>query len=45
VSEDRVLRRIFGTEKNEMAGHWRRLHNGELYNMYASPSIIRVIKY
>jgi hypothetical protein len=23
---------------------WRRLHNEELHNLYASPSIIRVIK-
>jgi hypothetical protein len=27
-----------------MAGGWRRLHNEELHNLYASPKIIRVIK-
>jgi hypothetical protein len=26
-----------------VAGGWRRLHNGELHNLYASPNIIRVI--
>jgi hypothetical protein len=27
VFENRVLRRIFGTEINEMTGDWRKLHN------------------
>jgi hypothetical protein len=27
-----------------MAGDWRRLNGEELHNLYASPSIIRVIK-
>jgi hypothetical protein len=27
-----------------MAGGWRRLHNEELHNLYASSNIIRVIK-
>jgi hypothetical protein len=44
VSENRVLRRIFGPEREEMAGGCRRLHNVELHNLYASPSVIRVIK-
>jgi uncharacterized protein involved in tolerance to divalent cations len=26
------------------AGDWRRLHNEELHNLYASANIIRVIK-
>jgi hypothetical protein len=25
-------------------GNWRKLHNEELYNLYSSPSIIRMIK-
>jgi hypothetical protein len=28
-----------------VTGGWRKLHNEELHNLYASPSIIRMIKY
>jgi hypothetical protein len=45
VLENRVLRRIFGPKRKEMAGGWRRLHNEELHNMFASSiMIIRFIK-
>jgi hypothetical protein len=39
-----VLRRIFGPKRDEVTGEWRRLHNNELYALYSSPNIIRVIK-
>jgi hypothetical protein len=39
--ENRVLRRIFGTKREEVAGGWRRLHNEDLHNLYSSPDIIR----
>jgi hypothetical protein len=39
-----MLRRMFGPEMEKVAGGWRRLHNEELYNLYASQNIIRVIK-
>jgi hypothetical protein len=42
--ENRVLRRIFGPKRDEATGEWRRLHNKELYALYSSPNIIRVIK-
>jgi hypothetical protein len=44
VFENRVLRRIFGTRRQKLAGSRRRLHNEELRNVYASPNIITVIK-
>jgi hypothetical protein len=39
-----VLRRIFGPKRDEVTGEWRRLHDKELYALYSSPNIIRVIK-
>jgi hypothetical protein len=39
-----VLRRIFGSERDEVIGEWRRLHKMELYALYSSPSTISVIK-
>jgi hypothetical protein len=44
VSENRVLRRIFGPKREEVAGSWRRLHNEELHNLYVSLNFIRVVK-
>jgi hypothetical protein len=40
--ENRVLRRIFGPKREEVVGDWRRLHNEELHNLYASQNIIGV---
>jgi hypothetical protein len=42
--ENRVLRRIFAEQKDEVTGKWRKLHNEELHDLYSSPSIIRVMK-
>jgi hypothetical protein len=39
-----VLRRIFGPERDEVTGQRRKLHSGELHNLYSSPDIIRQIK-
>jgi hypothetical protein len=44
MSENRVLRRIFGPKREEVAGGWRRLHDEDLHKLYASPNIVRVIK-
>jgi hypothetical protein len=40
VFENRVLRRIFGPRRDEVMGQWRKLHSGELHNLYSSPDII-----
>jgi hypothetical protein len=44
VFENRVLRKIFGPKRDEVAGEWRKLHNEKLNDLYSSPSIVRVIK-
>jgi hypothetical protein len=44
VFENSVLRRLFGSKRDEATGGWRKLHNEELHNLYSSPSIIRKIK-
>jgi hypothetical protein len=44
VFENRVLRRIFEPKRDEVTGEWRKLHNGELRDLYSSPSIIRIFK-
>jgi hypothetical protein len=44
VFENKVLRRIFGPKRDEVAGGRRKLHNEEFRDFYSSPSIIRVMK-
>jgi hypothetical protein len=44
VFEKRVPRRIFVTERDEVTGGWRELHNEELRNLHPSLNIIRSIK-
>jgi hypothetical protein len=44
LSENRVLRRIFGPKRDEVTGQWRKPHNGELHSLYPKPDIIRRIK-
>jgi hypothetical protein len=38
-----VLRKTFGPKRDEVTRKWRRLHHEELYDLYSSPIIIRVI--
>ena len=44
VFENGVLRRIFGSKRDEVSGEWRKLHNEDLKSLYSSPNIVRVIK-
>jgi hypothetical protein len=39
-----MLMRIFGPKWDEVARGGRKLHHEELYDLYPSPSIVRVIK-
>jgi hypothetical protein len=43
VSDNRVLRRLFGPKREEY-GLWRKLHNDGLHSLYSSLNIVRVIK-
>ena len=44
VSENRVLRRIFGPKRDGVTGELRKLHNEELDDLYSFPNIVRLIK-
>jgi hypothetical protein len=39
-----MLRRIFGPKRDEVKGEWRKLLNGELYDLYSSPNIFPLTK-
>ena len=44
VTENRVLRRIFGPKRDEVIWEWKKLHNEERNDLYSSPNIVGVIK-
>jgi hypothetical protein len=44
VLENRVLRRIFGSKRDEVTEGWRKLYDEKLRDLYSSPNIIRIIK-
>jgi hypothetical protein len=44
VSENRVLRGVFGPKREEVKREWRKLRNEELNDLYFSPNVVRVIK-
>jgi hypothetical protein len=45
VFGNRMLRRIFGSKREEVVGGWRSLYNEKVHNLYASLNIIGVIKF
>jgi hypothetical protein len=44
VVENSVLRRIFGPNRDDAAGEWKKQHNEELNVLYSSLNIFRFIK-
>ena len=39
-----MLRRVFGTKRDEVTREWRKLHNEGLSDLYSLPNIVRVVK-
>jgi len=39
-----VLRNIFGSQKDEEGGVWKRIHTEEFHDLYCSTNIVCVIK-
>jgi len=43
VFQSRVLRKTFGSKRDEIRGEWKKLHNEGVCDFYSSPNIIGVI--
>ena len=39
-----MLRRVFGSKKDELTGEWRKLHKEEHRDLYPLPNFVRVVK-
>jgi len=44
ASENRVLKRLFASKREEVTGDKRKLLTGKFHDLYVSPNIIRVMK-
>jgi hypothetical protein len=44
VYENRLLRKTFGSKREEVTGGWRKLHKEEVQKFNPSPNIVRVMK-
>jgi hypothetical protein len=44
VFENRLLRKIFGPQRDEGTGEWRKIHKEELNDLYSAPNTVRMIK-
>ena len=42
--KNKVLRKIFGPKRDDQTGELRRLHNGEIHDLYGKPDIIKIVK-
>jgi hypothetical protein len=43
VCENRVLRKMFGPEREEGRGEWRKLHKKEPHDLYSSSDVTWMI--
>ena len=41
--ENRALRRVFGTKRDEVTGEWRKVHKEELSDLYSLSNIVREV--
>jgi hypothetical protein len=39
-----MLGRVFGPNRDEVTGGWRKLHREKFYNLYSSPSLVIMTK-
>jgi len=37
--QNRVLRRVFGSKRDEITGEWRKVHNEGLRDLYSLPNL------
>jgi hypothetical protein len=44
MPENRMSRKIFGLNRDEVIGGWRKFHSDELHCLYSSPNVIIMIK-
>jgi hypothetical protein len=44
VSDNRVLRKMYGTVMDKATGEWRKQQNEELHDLWSSPNIVNLIK-
>jgi hypothetical protein len=44
VFENRVLRKMYGTTRDDATGEWRKLHNEELHDLWSLSNIFNLIK-
>jgi hypothetical protein len=42
--ENRVFRKLFEPKRDKVTGEWRKLHKGELNNLYTLPNIVLLVK-
>jgi hypothetical protein len=42
IIENEILRRVFGPERKEVTGRWRKLLDEELHDLYSWPNVVRM---